>query len=711
MSSDHPTSPQQVELDLARQNAELQALHETTLELIERLDTPSVLEAIVTRAGHLLGTPSGYVYLVDEERDVLVAAVTLGIFEGYGAVPLRRGQGLGGRVWAEQRTIAVEDYSAWPDRIVDYERAGFHAIAGVPLVAGAEVVGVLGIGFEDPTRRFGTQELALLNRFGQLASLALQNARLYAQAQRELQERREAEEALRESRELYRSVVENSSDVIVLTGLDGTIRYGSPSHRTTLGYTDEELVGTNILDLVHPDDRAAVAALTAEAAATGRSEAYTGRARHKDGRWIEMEGTPTAIRNERGEPVALMGIVRDISERRRADEEKAKLVEQLRQSQKIEAIGRLAGGIAHDFNNLLTAIAGYGEVALSQLPPGTPARESVEEIQRAAERAAGLTRQLLAFSRKQVLQPKVINLNAVVAGLEGMLARVLGEDVELVTALAPELEPTRADPGQIEQVIMNLAINARDAMPQGGVLTIATANVELDELFVRRHAGARAGRYAMLAVSDTGMGMEPETLERVFEPFFTTKPQGQGTGLGLSTVYGIVKQTGGQIWARSEPGHGTSFEVYLPRALEPASIADNGRKPVGRGLPGSETVLLVEDEEIVRKLVREMLETAGYHVLDAGDGSEAIALADRHEGTIDVLMTDVVMPGLSGQELARRLADRRRGVRVLFTSGYTEDAIANHGVLSPGTAFLEKPFNAAQLGQKLRELIDAQLVA
>jgi PAS domain S-box-containing protein len=706
------TSHREAEEELARQNAELKALHETTFQLIERREPASLLEAIVARAGDLLGTRSGYVYLVDDERDVLVAAVTLGIFEGYGNVPLRRGEGLGGRVWAEQRAIAVDDYSEWPGRVSEYAEAGFRAIAAVPLRAGARVVGVLGIGLEGGERRFGEAELALLTRFGQLASLALENARLYEQAKRELEERREAEKALRQSQELYRSVVENSSDIIVLIGLDGTIRYGSPSHRTVLGYTDEELLGSDLLALVHPDDRDAVAALVAEAVASGRSGSYIGRARHKDGRWVEMEGTPTLIRNDHGEPDAVMGIIRDVSERLRAAEEKARLEEQLWQSQKIEAVGRLAGGIAHDFNNLLTAIAGYGEVAVAALPEGAPARESVEEIQRAAERAAVLTRQLLAFSRKQVLQPKTIDLNEVVSELEGMLARVLGEHVELVTALDPDLEPTRADPGQIGQVVMNLAINARDAMPQGGVLTIATANVELDELFVRRHVGARAGTYVMLAVSDSGTGMDRETLERVFEPFFTTKPQGQGTGLGLSTVYGIVKQTGGQIWARSEPGHGTTFEVYLPRTAESSPTVDEERPPSPpQRLPGNETVLLVEDEEIVRKLVREMLETAGYEVLQAADGAEAIALADRYEATIDLLMTDVVMPGLSGQELARRLAERRPGIRVLFTSGYTEDAIANHGVLSPGTAFLEKPFTAAVLGEKLRELLDTKLVA
>jgi two-component system, cell cycle sensor histidine kinase and response regulator CckA len=330
-------------------------------------------------------------------------------------------------------------------------------------------------------------------------------------------------------------------------------------------------------------------------------------------------------------------------------------------------------------------------------------------MQRAAERAAALTRQLLAFSRRQVLQPKVIDLNDIVLDLEKMLARVLRADIELVTALDPELVATRADPGQIEQVILNLAINARDAMPEGGVLTVATANAELDDDFVRRHPGSTAGRFVMLAVSDSGEGMDAETLEHVFEPFFTTKPQGQGTGLGLSTVYGIVKQTGGQIWARSEPGHGTTFEVYLPRAAESATT-EEGRKAAAPRLSGNETVLLVEDEEIVRKLVREMLETSGYAVLPAADGSEAIRLSDQHAGTIDLLMTDVVMPGLSGQELARRLVGERPDLRVLFTSGYAEDAIANHGVLSPGTAFLEKPFTAAELGRKLRELLDPKLI-
>jgi CheY-like chemotaxis protein len=298
----------------------------------------------------------------------------------------------------------------------------------------------------------------------------------------------------------------------------------------------------------------------------------------------------------------------------------------------------------------------------------------------------------------------VLDLNAVVAGVRDLLGRILGEDVELSTRLAGDLGATRADPGQIEQVIMNLAVNARDAMPRGGRLTIETANVEVDDELAARHVGAEPGSYVLVSVSDDGCGMDRETLERAFEPFFTTKPVGQGTGLGLATVYGIVQQTGGHIWAYSEPGRGSTFKLYLPRVWEEASAREEVARPARPG--GSETVLLVEDEEIVRSLVREMLESSGYRVLEAPHGAAAIAIAETHGAAVDVLLTDVVMPGLSGQELAARLAGIRPGLRVVFTSGYTEDAIANHGVLSPGTAFLEKPFTAGQLAAKLRDVLD-----
>ena len=381
-----------------------------------------------------------------------------------------------------------------------------------------------------------------------------------------------------------------------------------------------------------------------------------------------------------------------------------RLAEHLRQIQKMEAVGRLAGGIAHDFNNLLTAIGGYGELALTRLPEDSPARSSVEEMRRAGHRAATLTRQLLAFSRRQVLQPDVIDLNAVVTDMRALLERVLGEDVRLQSRLAEDLGSTRADAGQIEQLIMNLAVNARDAMPRGGTLSITTENVEIDETFSGRHMGAEPGSYVLLAVNDTGRGMDRETLARAFEPFFTTKPVGEGTGLGLATVYGIVQQTGGHIWAYSEPGHGSSFKVYLPRVWEDVPVREE--EPAQPATGGSETILLVEDEEIVRSLVREMLETVGYRVLEAPDGPAALELAAECGEPIDALVSDVVMPGLSGQELAAQLTAERPSLGVLFTSGYNEEAITNHGVLSPGSAFLEKPFSAEQLAKKLRGVLD-----
>jgi PAS domain S-box-containing protein len=517
-------------------------------------------------------------------------------------------------------------------------------------------------------------------------------------------ERRQRDEALHRSRELYRAIVENSTDLISLLDLEGNVLFVSPSSERVLGLRPEQIVGGPFEIHVHPEDVEAAGAVMAEAFAGRTPAPFLARVRHADGRWLHVEGVPAPVFDEEGRTTMVLALARDVSDRIRGEEERAQLEEQLRQAQKLEAVGRLAGGIAHDFNNLLTAIGGYGDLALSRLPEDAPARASVEEMRRAGERAATLTRQLLAFSRRQVLQPEVIDLNAVVTEVRGLLERVLGEDVRLESRLAADLGSTRADPGQIEQVIVNLAVNARDAMPRGGSLTIATENVELDEAFAARHMGAELGSYVALAVSDTGRGMDRETLERAFEPFFTTKPVGQGTGLGLATVYGIVQQTGGHIRAESETGRGSTFTVFLPRVWEDAPARDEATRPARP--EGSETILLVEDEEIVRSLVREMLELVGYRVLDAPDGPAALALAAEIDEPIDALVSDVVMPGLSGQELAARLTAVRPGLRVLFTSGYNEEAITNHGVLSPGSAFLEKPFTAGQLAQKLRAVLD-----
>jgi nitrogen-specific signal transduction histidine kinase/ActR/RegA family two-component response regulator len=386
--------------------------------------------------------------------------------------------------------------------------------------------------------------------------------------------------------------------------------------------------------------------------------------------------------------------------------ERKQLEEQFMQAQKMEAFGRLAGGVAHDFNNLLTVILGYCELGLQSLEPQEPLREHIEEIHKAGERAAGLTRRLLAFSRQQALAPQVLDLNTLVANLDKLLRRLIGEDIELVTIQSPGLGTVKADPGQLEQVIMNLVVNARDAMPQGGKLIIETANADLDEAYAGRHVTVKPGPYVTLAVSDTGTGMDAGVLAHIFEPFFTTKERGKGTGLGLATVYGMVKQSGGNVWAYSEPGRGTTFKIYLPRlkeiALEPSPLITC--IPLAQG---SETILVVEDEEEVRALVRGILQGRGYSVLEASRPSEALATCQHHKGPIHLLLTDVVMPEMSGPELAQRFKGFHSDARVLYMSGYTGDAIVHFGILDSANPFVQKPFTTDAFAQKVREVLDA----
>ncbi|HEX3877672.1 MAG TPA: ATP-binding protein [Bryobacteraceae bacterium] len=420
------------------------------------------------------------------------------------------------------------------------------------------------------------------------------------------------------------------------------------------------------------------------------------RHRTKSGRAIDVEIAVHDI--DFSGKMAHLAVVMDVTGRR-------ELEEQLRQAQKMEAVGMLAGGVAHDFNNLLTIINGYSQLMLNNLPKNDPNRHFAEQIMKAGDRAAGLTNQLLAFSRRQVMQPKVLDLNHLVTGLSAMLRRLIGEDIDLRLTLRDDVGRVNADPGQIEQVLMNLVVNARDAMPRGGSLTVETANVALDDHYAGRHITIKPGPYVLLAVSDTGTGMDEATKNRLFEPFYTTKAPGKGTGLGLSTVFGIVKQSGGSVEIYSEPGAGTSIKVYLPRIDQQVTLEREVRKKVLAR--GSETILLVEDDEMVRNLVRETLERDGYKVIDSADPVEAQRLAENYRGRIQLLITDVVMPKLSGKELSRILTGKRTDMKVLYMSGYTDSAIVNSGILQKEVAFLQKPFTPASLSARVREVIES----
>jgi PAS domain S-box-containing protein len=476
---------------------------------------------------------------------------------------------------------------------------------------------------------------------------------------------------------------------------------------TMLVYTRKEWLSTPSfwLSIVHPNDRERTEKAAAAAFVGGKSSSVLEfRWVTKDGRSLWVESTLAVALDEQGRPAGLRGVTIDISERKRVEEALRKSEEQLQQSQKLEAIGQLAGGIAHDFNNLLTVVSGYCGLAMDQIQDQEFVRHSIEEVKKAGERAASLTRQLLAFSRKQVLQPKVIDLNSVVSEMGKMLQRLIGEDIELRTVLDFKLGNVKADPGQIEQVIMNLAVNSRDAMPNGGQLTIETANVLVDDQYILQHLAIKPGAYILLAISDTGVGIDKEAQAHIFEPFFTTKGTGRGTGLGLSTVYGIVKQSGGNIWVYSEVNKGTTFKIYLPRVDEDTPEYKQIQEP-SELLHGFETILLAEDDQMVRDLVGQLLKSHGYQVLEAATGSIALKISARYEGHIDLLLTDVVMPEISGREVADQLAPARPEMKVLYMSGYTDDTIVRHRILDSDVSYLQKPFTPEALLLKVREVL------
>jgi PAS domain S-box-containing protein len=563
----------------------------------------------------------------------------------------------------------------------------------IPLLVANKVVGTVNINALNRLRPFTVSQMKVLTILAATAAAALESASLYTQ--------------VRQAEEKYRLIFQNAVEGIFQATPDQRLLTVNPSMARILGYdSPQELIA----DFNATGRRLWPHQETSDAIATalevmGVVEGLPIEAHRKNGESIWLSLNLRLVKDENGVTIHHEGTIEDITARMEAESHRKELEQQLRQSQKMEAIGQLAGGVAHDFNNLLTAINGYSSLALQRTDPDDRIRGYLEEIKKAGERAANLTRQLLAFGRKQMLKPVPLNLNDVVSEMSKMLRRLIGEDICFDAIFDPELQQIRADPGQIEQVLVNLVVNSRDAMPQGGTLIIETANFQIDHEFASRHLGLAPGDYVVLTVSDNGSGMDEKTRARIFEPFFTTKEKGRGTGLGLSTVYGIVTPSGGNIWVYSEPGEGTVLKVFLPQFQQ--QDESQPKPSVDTAVPrGSETILLVEDEDVVRGLARQILEQAGYDVLDARGGEEAIRLCRERRGPIDLLLTDVVMPETSGKEVAERLTRLRPMTRVLYMSGYTDDAIVHHGVLDSDVEFIQKPFTPSALARKVREVLD-----
>ena len=673
----------------------------------EKEAVPSLLRALVTE----LWWDFGGLWYVDEQADRLCCALTWSaqpqVLAAFEAATRRRtldrGEGLPGAVWAAEAPRWVSPVGGEPagagetalvrERARAAVAAGLRTALAVPVRAEGTVAGVLEIYSADP--RAPDEDLvhtleSVAQQLGQFMTL------------------RRAEERGRRSSQQFTAVFERAAVGIALVAPDGRILDANPAYRQML---DREVRGLCLRDLVHPDDVAASDEMFARLVSRQVDRfSIEERCLRGDGGIVWGRVTASLITGADGTPRFVLCMKEDITARKEAEAALTQRESELRQAQKMEAVGRLAGGVAHDFNNLLTVITAYGGMALSELDPASEVHADVQEIVKAGERATSLTRQLLALSRRQVIEPQLLDTSAVVADAEGMIRRLIGADIEVRTELEPAPWPILADRGQLEQVVLNLVVNARDAMPEGGRLSIVTKNVEIGEAYASRHEGLAPGPHLMLAVSDTGHGMDRETQARVFEPFFTTKPEGKGTGLGLSTVYGIVKQCGGYIWLYSEPTQGTSFKIYFPRAREgggaPAPAA-----PEGGALHGTETILLAEDEEPVRTLAARILRRYGYTVLQVASAVEAFNTAVAHQGRIDLVLTDVVMPGMNGRQVVERLVGMRPGIRVLYMSGHTAGEISERGLAPEGVSFLQKPFTPEALARKVRAILDTPAAA
>ena len=597
-------------------------------------------------------------------------------------VLLAAGHGVPGRVWA----TGAETW--FPDLVADSEphmtttpaEAGLRAAFALPVRMGGEV-GVMALYRRQPIPP-DVHQSRLLESLARQIALYIDRAR--------------AEAALHEREELYRLITDSSTDLIAVLDFHGRTVYASPSARVMMGYAPDDLSGVDAFTFIHPED-APASGEAFQRAIRGETVTFAHRARHSNGEWRWLDGWGKMI-SYQGAP-HLLAVSRDVTERKR-------LEEQFRQAQKMEAVGQLAGGVAHDFNNLLTVINGYADIVLGQLATDDGTRELLGELKSAGDRAAQLTRQLLAFSRKQALHPRSVDVNALIQESSRLVRPLLGDEIELTVSTEADPPTIFVDPGHFEHALINLVTNARDAMGRAGRLTISTSNVELDDAFTSLHHGLVPGRYVKVTVEDTGEGMDETTKAHIFEPFFTTKERGEGTGLGLSIVYGFIKQSGGHIEALSEPGHGTTFCLYLrPAESEPHRTAESP-PDLADDSWGNETVLLVDDEPAVRLLCRRVLESRGYRVIEAEGSEAALGVADRHDGPIHLLLTDVVMPRISGPRLARQLVERRAGLKVLFMSGYADDTLFGDGGWHPGGALLHKPFATRALLRRVREILD-----
>ncbi len=684
------------EQKLHRRVEEMTAFQATLLEITTPHDLSRLLNIIVERAVNLLHAEGGGLYLCDPKQEVARCAVSYNIPVDYVGTILKYGEGAAGVVAQTGKALLIDDYTAWPGRAEPFEAASpFRAVVSVPLLWQGQVTGVIHALRFGQGDSFSQTDLEVLSLFANHAAIAVENARLFNGLERELSERKRMEaerEAALQRLEFVLGATKTGLDIV---DADYNVQYVDQTRRNALG----EYRGRKCYEYFRSETGpcsgcAMVQALVTHEVAVVEQTAV-------DGRPIQVTAMPYQVAS--GEWM-VADVTVDISDRKQAELERLELERRILSAQKLEGLGILAGGIAHNFNNFLTVILGYADLLRDKQPGETDFKAAVQEIIKAGLRSRDMIGQLLAMGRRQRINLVPMDLNEVVAGSRAILRQAVRENVELELHLSPFACPVMADAGLIEQVLLNFALNSQDAIPRDGTVTFATSEIALDEETARRHGNSAPGRYILLSVSDTGVGMDPQTKEKIFDPFFTTKEQGKGTGLGLSTVYGIVKQHGGSIEAESEPGRGTRFVVFLPRTDVPIQPAEDAGPQTEKA--GKETLLLVEDQDSVRVLVREQLENLGYTVLEAPDGPTALRIAARHQGDLNLLLTDVVLAGMNGRELYEHLRRGHEKMKVLYMSGYANDVLANHGLPEEGVEFLQKPFDGKTLAAKIREVLE-----